>query len=125
MHRSTRLGQAVLVLFGVLCAVISGSVYAAPDPFPADANALIATFGIAFGALVVVLAALGLSSGHPWAWQALWILPVFFVSHVLLLGTLLPDGAFLLLSVAALALSRPRAAVYQSVAPSTSSMSVS
>jgi hypothetical protein len=118
MSRPARVGQVVLALLGVLCAVIAVSVYAPmEDPFEPDAQALVATFGVGFGALVVVLATAGLGSRQAWAWGALWVLPVFLASHVLLLGTVLPDGVLMVVAVAALAATRPRERVYES--PST------
>jgi hypothetical protein len=98
----------VLVLLGVLCAVIAVSVFGAPDPFEDDALALISTYGVGMGVLVVVLATAGLNAGSRWAWAALWVLPVFFVAHVGLLGTWLPDGVLLVVSCGALLLARPR-----------------
>lgn len=115
MSRSARAGQVVLVLLGLLSTVIAVSVYAPmDDPFESDAQAMIATFGAAFGALVVVLATVGLSSRQRWAWGALWVVPAFLVSHVVLLGTLLPDGVLAVVAVAALAVTRPQERVYQS-----------
>ena len=87
MSRSARVGQAVLVLLGVLCTVIALSVFFVPDPFEPDAQALIGTFGAGMGLLVLVLATAGLASGQRWPWLALWLLPVFFLSHVALIGT--------------------------------------
>lgn len=43
-----------------------------------------------------------------WAWWILWYFPVFFVVHVIVLGTLLPDLFLAILSVLALLLSAPR-----------------
>ena len=115
MSRSARAGQIVLVLLGLLSAVIAVSVYAPMDePFEPDARALIATFGAAFGVLVVILATAGLASRQRGAWGALWVLPAFLVSHVVLLGTLLPDGPLAAVAVAALAATRPQERVYES-----------
>jgi hypothetical protein len=115
MSRSARVGQAILVLLGLLSAVIAVSVYAPMDePFEPHAQALVATFGVAFGVLVVVLATAGLASRQSWAWGALWVLPAFLVSHVFLLGTFLPDGVLAVLAVAALAVTRPQTRVYES-----------
>ncbi len=107
MSRSARVGQAVLVLFGVLCTVIALSVFFVPDPFEPDAQALIGTFGAGMGLLVLMLATLGLASGQRWPWLALWLLPAFFLSHVALIGTVLPDGVFAVISVVALLATRP------------------
>jgi hypothetical protein len=108
MSAPARAGQALLALFGLLCVVFSASVYAAEDPFPSDANALIATWGVGMGVLVIVLATAGLRSGHRWPWLALWVMPAFFAAHVALLGTWIPDGVLLVLSVVALAVTKPR-----------------
>jgi CDP-diglyceride synthetase len=115
MSRSARAGQVILVLIGLLSAVFALSVYGPmEEPFEPDAQALIATFGVAFGALVVVLATVGLASGRSWAWGALWVLPGFLLSHVFLLDALLPDGVLAALAVAALAVTRPQERVYES-----------
>jgi hypothetical protein len=106
-------GRVVLVLLGVLSAVIAISVYApGDDPFEPDAQALIATFGAAFGVLVVTLATAGLGSRQRWPWLALWTLPAFLVSHIVLLGTWVPDGVLAVLAVAALLATRPDGRVY-------------
>lgn len=107
MSATARAGQALLALFGLLCVVFSSSVYAADDPFPSDANALIATWGAGMGVLVMVLATAGLSSAQRWPWLALWVIPAFLAAHVALLGTWIPDGVLLALSVVALAVTRP------------------
>jgi hypothetical protein len=110
MTITQRAAQGLLVVFGLLIIVFLASVYAdtSETPFPADANALIASAGVALGILVIALATVGVSSGERWAWLSLWILPAFFLSHCLLLGTWIPDGVFLALSVAALVVTRPR-----------------
>lgn len=108
MSRSARVGQAVLVLLGVLCTLIAISVFFVPDGFEPDAQALVGTFGAGMGLLVLMLATLGLASGQRWPWLALWLLPVFFLSHVALIGTLLPDGVFAVIAAAALVATRPR-----------------
>ena len=119
MSRSARVGQIVLTLFGALSAVFASSVYASPDPFDGEANALIATFGVGFGALVVLLALAGLPSRS--AWAALWVVPAFLLSHVVLLGTALPDLPLAAVTVVALILTRPTDRVYQSPASSAAS----
>jgi hypothetical protein len=110
MSRSARTGQLVLVVLGLLCAVIALSVFFVPDTFEDDALALISTYGVGMGLLVVALATAGLNAGSRWAWGALWVLPAFFVAHVGLLGTWLPDGVLVVVSATALLLTRPRAA---------------
>ena len=111
MSRLARLGQVVLVLLGLLCAVIAVSVHFVPDPFDEDATALISTFGVTMGLLVMVLAIAGLNSGSRWAWAALWVLPVFFASHAGLLGIWVPDAVLLVVAAAALLVARPRVEV--------------
>jgi hypothetical protein len=97
-------------VLGLLCAVIALSVFFVPDTFEDDALALISTYGVGMGLLVVALATAGLNAGSRWAWAALWVLPAFFVAHVGLLGTWLPDGVLVVVSATALLLTRPRAA---------------
>lgn len=110
MTAAQRAAQGLIGIFGLLTIVFYGSVYAATgdDAFSDDANALIATGGLALGFLVIVLATAGLSSGERWAWLALWVLPVFFAGHAVLLGTWVPDGVFAALSAVALVVTRPR-----------------
>lgn len=105
-----RIAQGLMVIFGLLMVVFLSSVYAdtSDESFPDDANALIATAGVALGVLVIVLATAGINSGERWAWLALWVLPVFFLSHSVLLGTWVPDGVFAVLAVGALIVTRPR-----------------
>jgi hypothetical protein len=109
MSRTARTGQVVLALIGVLSALIAVSVYAPTDdkPFDSDAQALIASYGIAFGVLVVVLATRGVASRQRWPWLALWIVPVFLLSHVVLLGTIVPDAFLAVLAAVALWATRP------------------
>ena len=105
-----RSAQGLMALFGLLMIVFSSSVYAdtGGQAFPDDAKALIATAGVGLGSLVITLATVGVGSGERWAWLALWVLPAFFLAHCVLIGTWVPDGVFLVLSVAALVLTRPR-----------------
>lgn len=110
MTAAQRAAQGLMVFFGLLTIVFYSSVYAATgnDAFPSDANALIATGGAALGVLVIALATAGINSGERWAWLALWILPLFFLGHAVLLGTWIPDGVFAAASIAALLMTRPR-----------------
>ena len=109
MSRSGRFGQVVLALLGVVCVLVAVSVWFVPEAerFERDALVLVSTFGAGMGVMAVVLAVLGLTPGERGAWLALWVLPVFFAAHLALLGTWLPDAPFLVLSVAALAATRP------------------
>jgi hypothetical protein len=110
MTRLQRVAQTYLTLMGLLTCVFLGSVYAdtSETAFPDDANALIATAGIGLGVMFMVLAVAGINSGERWAWLALWVMPTFFVAHVLLLGTWLPDGVFAVVTAAAVIVTRPR-----------------
>lgn len=109
MSRAARTGQVVLVLISLMSTLIAVSVYFVEDPFPADAQLLIASFGAGMGALTFACAAFGLDGVQRWPWLALWVLPVFFVWHVVVLGTVVPDAVLAVVSAAALVASRPRA----------------
>lgn len=112
MSKGTRVCQLVLTVLGVVCTLIAVSVWFVPkdERFDHDANALISTFGAGLGLFVIICANVGLSRGDRSAWLALWVLPAFFASHVVLLGTWVPDGVFLVVSAACLLGCRPRAA---------------
>lgn len=117
MSPLARAGQVILVLFGLINIVFSASVYApSDDPFPDDANALIATWGVGMGIFVIVLATAGLASRQQWPWLALWVGPAFLVAHVVLLGVWIPDAVLAVIVSAALLATRPRARVYASPA---------
>lgn len=115
MSPLARVGQVFLVLFGLLNVVFSTSVYASVDePFPADAKALIATWGVGFGLLLIVLATFGLASRQTWAWAALWVAPAFLAAHVALLGTWIPDAVLFVLTILAIVATKPKSRVYSS-----------
>lgn len=118
MSITARVGQIVLTLLGALCAVIALSVWFVEEqePFGHDSNALISSFGAGMGLMVIVASAVGLSRRDLAAWLGLWVLPAFFVAHIALLGTWLPDGAFLVVSLLCLYATRPRKAVLQPAA---------
>jgi hypothetical protein len=120
MSRSARLGQAVLVLHGLAFLLISISVWFAPDPLERDAQFLVSNFGVTAGYLIICMAVFGLNSQQPWAWFALWVLPVFYLWLVIANDTPAHLG-FAAVAVAALAVSRPRHRVYRSVAPAETS----
>lgn len=118
-----RAAQGLMVVFGLLMIVFLASVYAdTSEPrLPDDANALIASAGVALGILVIVLSIAGINSGERWAWLALWVLPAFFLSHCILLGTWIPDGVFAALSVAALIVTRPRYGIAEPISTAETS----
>ena len=105
-----RVAQGVLVVLGALTILFQVSVYfvAEEDRFSSDANGMIAPAGAALGVLVIALALSGLGSGERWAWLSLWVLPVYLLSHVVLLGTWMPDAGLAVLAVLGLVLTRPR-----------------
>lgn len=110
MTKSQRVAQGFLAVLGLLTCVFLASVYAdsSATRFPDDANALIASAGVGLGFVLIVLSIAGINSGERWAWLALWVMPLFFGAHAVLLGTWIPDGVFAALSVVALVVNRPR-----------------
>jgi hypothetical protein len=116
MPALARAGQVFLVLFGLITIVFMASVYASDDPFPSDANALIASAGVSLGVVYIALATVGLASRQMWAWATLWIGPALMAAHVALLGIWIPDGVFFVLLILALIATKPNARVYASPA---------
>jgi hypothetical protein len=109
--RARSVATWVFVVIALISAVISASVYAPmDDPFESDAQVLISTFGIGMAVLTAVIALIPFRAGQRWAWAALWVWPVFFVAHVIALGTAVPDGILAVISTVALVVSRPRSA---------------
>jgi hypothetical protein len=108
MSRLARTGQVLLALISAMSMLIAVSVNFVEDPFPHDARVLISSFGVGMGLLALVNSVLGLRSGSTSAWLSLWVLPVFFAWHVVALGTYLPDGVLLVVSLLALVATRPR-----------------
>lgn len=106
--RSRAAASWVFAAVSVLSGVIAVSVYAPmDDPFESDAQVLIATFGVGMALLSGVIALVPFRRGERWAWGALWIWPAFFVAHLALLGTVVPDLPLALVTTAALVASRP------------------
>lgn len=100
----------VLSLVVPLTLVIGGvSIWFNEEPplFPFAAKVLITTF--AGGMTVLAVAAMVLAYGRRdrVAWAALWAYPAFFVSHVVLFGTYVPDLILAILCGGALALAWP------------------
>lgn len=103
-----RVATIVLVLLSVLMGVIGVSVwFATEDPWDRAANVLVSTFAAGMAILGIAIIVTGFRRREWWAWLVLWYYPIFFVIHALTLGTLIPDGVFAALSVAALLLARP------------------
>ena len=116
MSRSARIGQAVLILHGLVFVLISVSVWFAPDPLERDAQFLVSNFGVTAGYLIIWMAVFGLNSRQSWAWFGLWVLPVFYLWLVVANDT--PAHlVFAAVAIAALVVSRPRDRVYRSVVP--------
>ncbi len=106
--RRSNAAAAILVVIAVLSGVIAVSVYFVTDePFPDSANLLIATFGAGMAVLATLIAVIPFRRGERWAWAALWVWPAFFVAHVVVLGTWVPDGIFAAATAGALLMSRP------------------
>lgn len=103
-----RVATIILVLLSVLMGVIGVSVwFVTEDPLDHATKVLVSTFAAGMAILGIAIILTGFRRGEWWAWLALWYYPVFFVIHVLTLGTVIPDGVFAALSVAALLLARP------------------
>ena len=106
--RRRTVAAGVLTAIAVLSGVIAVSVNAPmEDQFEHDARVLITSFGLGMALLSVVVALVPFRRGEQWAWLALWVWPAFFVSHVALLGTVLPDGLFAVVTAGALLLAGP------------------
>lgn len=108
MSVPARIGQSVLALIATMAALIAVSVFFVEDPFPRDAQVLVASNGVGMGVLLLAAATFGLNSGSRWAWAALWVLPAFLGWHIAALGTVVPDAVLLVVAVAALVVTRPR-----------------
>ncbi len=79
------------------------------DPvFPYAAKVLISTFAAGMTVLAIGAMTLTYRVGNRLAWYSLWAYPAFFVSHVIALGTYVPDLVLAVVAAAALALGRPR-----------------
>jgi hypothetical protein len=100
-----RVGQVLLCVLFALSGVIALSTLFVDDPFPFDAQVLIASFGLAFAVLGLIVAIALVR--HPAGWLALWTLPLFLISHVIALGTWLPDAALAGIAIVALLFCRP------------------
>lgn len=73
------------------------------DGYERDTDTLIASFGAGMGIMTLALAIGPLRRGERWAALTLAYVPVFFAWHIVALGTWIPDGIFLVLSVLGLA----------------------
>jgi hypothetical protein len=107
--RSRNVAAGILVVIALLSGSIAVSVYfpVDDDPFEDAAKVLIATFGAGMALLAALIALVPFRRGERWAWAVLWVWPLFFVAHVIGLGTVIPDGIFALVTAAALLMSRP------------------
>lgn len=107
-----RIGQVLLCVLFALSGVIALSTLFVDDPFPFDAQVLIASFGLGFAVIGLIVAITLLP--NPAGWLALWTLPLFLVSHVIALGTWLPDAVLTAVAIVALVLCRPSDAARRS-----------
>jgi hypothetical protein len=106
--RRRTMAAGVLAAVAVLAGVIAMSVNAPmEDPFERDARVLITTFGLGMAVLGAAVALVPFRRGEPWAWCVLWAWPVFFVAHVVTLGTVVPDAVLAVVTAAALLAGRP------------------
>lgn len=104
--RKTAVG--LFVVTELLTLMIGGiSVWFDITPAERDSVVMISTFAIAFAVMAFIITVTGFRRGERWAWLALWVYPVFFVSHVVLLGVIIPDLIIVVLQVAALLMARP------------------
>ena len=124
MSRSARVGQIVLVLHGLVFALISISVWFAPDPFERDATFVITNFGVTAAFFVIGIAVYGLNAQQRWAWGLLWVLPVFYVWLVIANDTPAHLG-FAAVAAAALWATRPHGRVAQPAESEASALSAS
>lgn len=92
------------------------------EAFEHDANVLIATFapGMALFGWAITLTAL--RRGERCAWSVMWYYPVFFVLHVVSLGTVVPDLPLAVLSALALLALAPRAWSPRSARPASAEL---
>jgi hypothetical protein len=65
---------------------------------------LVGTFGAGMGIFGLAITLTAFRRGERWAWFVLWYYPIFFLIHVIALGTVLPDLIFLVISVLGLLL---------------------
>jgi hypothetical protein len=91
-----RVGQVLLTLLLVVCALVAASTAFSDDPFPPAAVVLIASFGLL--AAVLGLVVVWSTPRSRVARLAVWALPLFFVWHVAALGTWIPDAGFAVLA---------------------------
>ena len=101
----------VLGLVALVTLVIGGiSVWFNDQPplFPYAAKVLISTFAAGMTVLAIGAMTLTYRDGNRLAWSSLWAYPAFFVAHVIMLGTYVPDLVLAVVAAAALALGWPR-----------------
>lgn len=113
--RKTAVG--IFVFAELLTFLIGGvSVWFEITAAERDAVVMISTFAVTLSVMAFVITVTGFRRGERWAWLALWSLPAFFVSHVVLLGVIVPDLVLALILAGALVATRPEPA--RRVAPS-------
>jgi hypothetical protein len=100
----------VLGLVALATLVIGGiSVWFNDQPpvFPYSAKVLISTFAAGMTVLAIGAMTLTYRDRNRLAWYSLWAYPAFFVAHVIMLGTYVPDLVLAVVAAAALALGWP------------------
>ena len=100
----------VLGLVALATLVIGGiSVWFTDQPpvFPYPAKVLISTFAAGMTFLAIGAMTLTYRDRNRLAWYSLWAYPAFFLAHVIMLGTYVPDLVLALVAAAGLALGWP------------------
>lgn len=91
----------VFVLFSLMNALFSVSVFFVEDPFERDAQVLISTFGVGMAVFSLFHVA-GLWRGSKLSWIALWAWPLFFIVQIVGIGHAMPTLVFALVAVGVL-----------------------
>ena len=99
----------VLALLAALTFLIGGlSIWFVEDAFEHDARVLITTFAAGMTVLAMLVLFTAYRQGARWAWAAMWVYPAFFLSHVIMLGTYIPDLILAAVAAGALLLTADR-----------------
>jgi hypothetical protein len=97
-----RYAWVLLFLVGLVTLVVgsSGAVFGRD----VEEQTLVGTFGAGMGIFSLAIILTAYRRGERWAWFVLWYYPIFFIIHIIALGTVIPDLVFLILSVLGLVL---------------------
>ena len=97
-----RYAWVLLLLIGIIVLVFGTSGAFFGDDVAV--RTLIGTFGAGMGIFGLAITLTAFRRGERWAWFVLWYYPIFFLIHVIALGTVLPDLIFLVISLLGLLL---------------------